>query len=50
MILIQLENGSNEFLLLFLFHPPTLFCCEKIGKTNNKKTMALEFLDLCSIS
>ena len=39
-ILIQLENGPNDF--LFLFRPPTLTCCEKICKTKNNKTMALD--------
>ena len=38
-ILIQLENGPNEFYFLFLFRPPTL-TAKKISKTKNKKTMA----------
>ena len=35
-ILIQLENGPNEFYFYFLFCPPTLTCCEKICKTKKQ--------------
>ena len=39
-ILIQLENGQNEFYFYFYF------VAKKIGKTKNKKTMALGVLFL----
>ena len=38
-ILIQLENGPIEF--YFLFRPRTLTCWKKIGKTKQKKNLAL---------
>ena len=47
-ILIQLENDLNE--LYFLFHPPTLTCCEKKSvKQNIKKRWPKRVLDDVSV-
>ena len=52
-ILIQLENGPNEFFFFFFLSSDTNLLQKKICKTKNKKTMALvvaeEALDLTVI-